>query len=67
MRITNHSGSRASYAVRIDFTDSSGKTVESTVVGVRDLEPGRTATLLAFGSTATRTPTTPKVAQAQRT
>ncbi|MFJ6216771.1 hypothetical protein ACIQGZ_26100 [Streptomyces sp. NPDC092296] len=66
VHITNHSGKQASYAVRIDFVDSAGKAVQSTVVGTRDLAAGASATVLAFGAKTSTAPTTPKVAKAQR-
>ncbi|MFJ6214417.1 hypothetical protein ACIQGZ_13940 [Streptomyces sp. NPDC092296] len=66
VKISNHSGRTASYAVLVDFVDASGKTVESTVTALHDLGDGQTATLLTFGTKSSRTTTTPKVAKAQR-
>ncbi|MGW2559375.1 hypothetical protein ACWCXB_09050 [Streptomyces sp. NPDC001514] len=46
--ITNRTQQKASYAVQVDFTDSSGKVVESRVVGAEDLDPGEQAQPLAI-------------------
>ncbi|WP_127355953.1 hypothetical protein [Actinacidiphila soli] len=61
--ITNRTRQPASFAVQIDFIDSSGKTVESTVVSATDVPPGEKATPLASG---TSTASAPKIAKAQR-
>jgi hypothetical protein len=45
--ITNKTDKKASYAVRVDFLDDSGKAVESRYVGAEDLEPGARAQPLA--------------------
>ncbi|MGA5699216.1 hypothetical protein [Peterkaempfera bronchialis] len=66
VKITNHTDRSASYAVQVDFEDSSGKTVETTVTALRNLGPGQTATLLTFGEKPATAPTTPKIAKAQR-
>lgn len=62
--ITNSTGQTASYAVQVDFTDSSGKVVESRIVGAQDLAPGEREQALAIS----RKPAglTPTVAKAQR-
>ncbi|WP_225446872.1 hypothetical protein [Streptacidiphilus sp. PB12-B1b] len=64
--ITNRTGSHASYAVKIDFDDTSGKTVDTAIVGTENLAPGKTATPVAFSREPGSTTLVPKVAQAQR-
>ena len=64
--ITNHSGATASYAVKIDFNDSSGKTVDTAIVGAENLAPGKSATPVAFSRQPESVTLIPKVAQAQR-
>ncbi|WP_217698426.1 FxLYD domain-containing protein, partial [Streptacidiphilus griseoplanus] len=66
VKITNHTRTAASYAVQVDFADGAGKVVETAVTALDDLGPGQTATLLTFGSKASQTTTTPKVAKAER-
>ncbi|MEU6237867.1 hypothetical protein [Kitasatospora sp. NPDC047058] len=46
--IKNSGLDTASYAVQVDFTDTSGKTVDSSVVGARDLPAGDQAQPVAF-------------------
>ncbi|MFI9328879.1 hypothetical protein ACIGZJ_15180 [Kitasatospora sp. NPDC052868] len=46
--ITNSGLDTASYAVQVDFTDTSGKSVDSAVVGVENLPAGETAAPVAF-------------------
>ncbi|MFE3323554.1 FxLYD domain-containing protein [Streptomyces sp. NPDC059176] len=62
--IRNSTDQTASYAVQIDFTDSSGEVVESRVVGAQNLAPGEREQALAIS----RKPAglTPTVAKAQR-
>lgn len=64
--IVNSSMSRASYAVRINFNDSAGDVLDSTVVGVENLDPGKKATPIAFSTLATDLALLPTVAQAER-
>jgi hypothetical protein len=47
--ITNSSSQKASYAVQVDFVDTSGATVETVVVGTADVAPGERRTVLAHG------------------
>ena len=64
--ITNHSSSTASFAVKVEFTDSDGKVVDSTVVGAKDVAAGKKATPIAFSIKDLDKPLFPRVAQAQR-
>ncbi|MGW7364276.1 FxLYD domain-containing protein [Streptomyces sp. NPDC054841] len=64
--ITNSTDQTASYAVQVDFTDSSGKVVESRIVGAQDLAPGEKAQPLAISRKPPGMNLTPTVAKAQR-
>ncbi|WP_420036443.1 FxLYD domain-containing protein [Streptomyces sp. cg28] len=64
--ITNKTDQKASYAVRVDFSDADGKVVESTVVGAKDLAAGDKAQPLAISTKPPEPHLTAKVAQAQR-
>ncbi|WP_370082368.1 hypothetical protein [Streptacidiphilus sp. MAP12-16] len=64
--ITNNSGQRASYAVKIDFDDNAGNVVDSAVVGAENLDPGKKAQPIAFSTKPADQVLIPKVAQAQR-
>lgn len=66
VRITNRSGSTASYAVRIDFKDQAGGVVDSTVVGAKDVGAGKEAQPVAFSTKDSSVTLTAVVAQAQR-
>lgn len=66
VKITNHTAKAASYAIQVAFTDSSGKSVETTYTALSDLGPGQTATLLTFGTSTPQGSTTAKVAKAER-
>lgn len=66
VHITNRSGKTANYAVRIDWDDSAGKLVDSSVVGAEKLAAGATAQPVAFSTKSADTVLTAKVAQAQR-
>ncbi|MGW2251124.1 hypothetical protein ACWCXH_13080 [Kitasatospora sp. NPDC001660] len=48
--IRNDGLDTASYAVQVDFTDTNGMTVESTVVGAEDVPRGEQASPVAFSS-----------------
>ncbi|MFD9130814.1 hypothetical protein, partial [Kitasatospora sp. NPDC059571] len=65
LTITNSTSAAASYAVQVDFTDSSGATVETVVVGTRDVGPGERRTVLAHGDKQVQTANA-KVVRAQR-
>ncbi|GAA0683096.1 hypothetical protein GCM10010193_41130 [Kitasatospora atroaurantiaca] len=64
--ITNSTASKASYAVKVEFVDASGTTVDTTVVGAENLEPGRQASPIAFSTKDTDATLTPRAVQAQR-
>lgn len=64
--ITNKTDRTASYAVQVDFLDSSGKTVETRYVGAEDLKPGEKAQPVAVSRKPAEPVLTPKVAKAQR-
>ncbi|MCW8096534.1 FxLYD domain-containing protein [Streptomyces tauricus] len=66
VNITNKTDSEASYAVRVDFLDDSGKTVETRYVGAEDLAPGERAQPLAVSRKPAEPALTPKLSQAQR-
>ncbi|MFR0355480.1 FxLYD domain-containing protein [Streptomyces sediminimaris] len=64
--ITNKSGKKASYAVQVDFLDSSGKAVETRYVGAEDLAPGEKAQPVAVSRKPPQPVLTPKLVKAQR-
>lgn len=64
--ITNKTDARASYAVQIDFEDSSGKVVETRFVGAENLEPGEKQQPIAFSRQPADAQLTPRLAKAQR-
>ncbi|WP_330324087.1 FxLYD domain-containing protein [Streptomyces pseudovenezuelae] len=64
--ITNKTDKTASYAVQVDFLDSSGKVVETRYVGAEDLKPGEKAQPLAVSRKPAEPVLTPKLAKAQR-
>ncbi|WP_020134858.1 FxLYD domain-containing protein [Streptomyces sp. 351MFTsu5.1] len=64
--ITNRTDRTASYAVQVDFLDSSGKTVETRYVGAEDLKPGEKAQPVAVSRKPAEPVLTPKLAKAQR-
>ena len=64
--ITNHSGQKASYAVKVDFKNAGGTVVDSAVVGAQDLAAGAKAQPVAFSTKDSDTALIPSVAQAQR-
>ncbi|WP_328441809.1 hypothetical protein OHA71_43255 [Streptomyces sp. NBC_00444] len=64
--ITNKTDARASYAVRIDFEDSSGKVVETSFVGAENLDPGEKQQPIAFSRQPADAQLTPRLAKAQR-
>ncbi|MGW1891682.1 hypothetical protein ACWCP6_15720 [Streptomyces sp. NPDC002004] len=61
--ITNRTQGPASYAVQVDFTDKSGKTVDTAFVTATDVAPGKPTVVLAFSH---HTDTSPKLAKAER-
>ncbi|MEV0223366.1 FxLYD domain-containing protein [Streptomyces sp. NPDC050704] len=64
--ITNRTDTKASYAVRVDFLDSAGKTVETRYVGAEDLGPGEKAQPLAISRKPAEPVLTPRLSKAQR-
>ncbi|MFG2793659.1 FxLYD domain-containing protein [Streptomyces sp. NPDC048419] len=64
--ITNKTGKKASYAVQVDFLDSSGKTVETRYVGAENLAPGDKANPIAISRKPPQPVLTPKLVKAQR-
>ncbi|MHA6761105.1 hypothetical protein [Streptacidiphilus sp. PAMC 29251] len=66
VNITNRSGATASYAVKINFEDSTGKVVDSTVVGTENLAAGQKAQPVGFSTKPSEQALIPRVAQAQR-
>ncbi|MCX5063993.1 FxLYD domain-containing protein [Streptomyces sp. NBC_00201] len=64
--ITNKTDKKASYAVRVDFKDSSGKVVETRYVGAEDLAPGEKAQPIAISRKPPEPVLTPNLAKAQR-
>ncbi|MBO1331294.1 FxLYD domain-containing protein [Streptomyces sp. VRA16 Mangrove soil] len=66
VNITNKTDQKASYAVQVDFSDSDGKVVETTVVGAKDLDPGEKAQPLAISTKPPEPHLTAKIAKAQR-
>ncbi|RAG85872.1 hypothetical protein DN069_10260 [Streptacidiphilus pinicola] len=66
VNITNHSGATSSYAVQVDWTDTSGHVVDSDVVGTEHLAPGAKATPVAFTTKDADLTLVPVVAKAQR-
>ncbi|MGW3105370.1 FxLYD domain-containing protein [Streptomyces sp. NPDC001100] len=64
--ITNKTDKKASYAVQVDFLDSSGKAVETRYVGAENLAPGAKAQPVAISTKPPEPVLTPKLAKAQR-
>ncbi|MFJ9242053.1 FxLYD domain-containing protein [Streptomyces sp. NPDC101776] len=64
--ITNKTEKKASYAVQVDFLDSSGKVVETRYVGAENLAPGAKAQPVAISTKPPEPVLTPKLAKAQR-
>lgn len=66
VNITNSSGKQASYAVQVEFADSSGKVVDTTIVGAKDVGAGKKAQPVAFTTKDTDKTLFPRVARAVR-
>ncbi|MFF8941635.1 hypothetical protein ACF1A5_04985 [Streptomyces sp. NPDC014864] len=64
--IANKTGHKASYAVQVDFKDSSGHVVETRFVGAENLEPGRKEQPIAFSRAPAEPRLTAYLAKAQR-
>ncbi|MFH9354629.1 hypothetical protein [Kitasatospora sp. NPDC017646] len=46
--VVNSTRATASYAIKVEFSDESGKVVDTTFLNVKDLAAGATATPTAF-------------------
>ncbi|MFF9277025.1 hypothetical protein [Streptomyces griseosporeus] len=64
--VTNKTGSKASYAVQVDFDDQSGKVVETRFLSVEDLDPGEKQQPIVFSRQPGDAQLTPRLAKAQR-
>ncbi|MEU1422488.1 hypothetical protein [Kitasatospora sp. NPDC005751] len=64
--ITNDGVNTASYAVQVDFTDTSGKTVDSSIVGAEHLAVGAQASPVAFSRRPAEETLLPVVVRAVR-
>ncbi|MFG2648612.1 hypothetical protein [Streptomyces sp. NPDC048436] len=63
---TNRTDKKADFAVRVDFVDDSGKTVETRYVGTQDLEPGKRAQRYAISHEPPEPKLSAKLVKAQR-
>jgi hypothetical protein len=66
VNITNSTDKKASYAVEVEFADSSGKVVDTTIVGAHDVAAGKKAQPVAFTTKDTDATLFPRVAKAVR-
>ncbi|MFD4760965.1 hypothetical protein ACFWOJ_19360 [Streptomyces sp. NPDC058439] len=66
VRVSNRTDKAAFYAVKVEFADSSGKVLDSVVLGFADVQPGRTVSQHANSSKAAGVKTFPRIAQAER-
>ncbi|MCM2415857.1 hypothetical protein [Streptomyces sp. RKAG290] len=66
VRVTNRTGKAAFYAVRVEFVDSDGKVLDTVVLGLADVPPGRTVSRHADSRKAAGVKTFPRIAQAER-
>ncbi|MFI0723742.1 hypothetical protein [Streptomyces sp. NPDC021224] len=64
--MANNTDKTASYAVKVEFADSTGHVVDSSVVGATGVGAGRSAQTIAFTTKDRGTVLTPRVAKAQR-
>ncbi|MGW4897093.1 FxLYD domain-containing protein [Kitasatospora sp. NPDC004240] len=64
--VVNRSGAQASYAIKVEFLDDSGKVVDTTFLNIKDVAAGATATATAFTPMSRDTALVSRVAQAQR-
>ncbi|ROR35511.1 hypothetical protein [Kitasatospora cineracea] len=64
--VTNSTTETRSYAIQVDFTDSTGKSVDSQVLGVEHLAAGATANPVAFSKLGKDTNLLPVVVKAYR-
>ncbi|SDS87562.1 hypothetical protein SAMN05216371_0796 [Streptomyces sp. TLI_053] len=63
--VVNSTSSKASYAIKVEFLDGD-QVVDTTILGIKDVAPGATATATAFSSLDRDKALVPRVAQAQR-
>ncbi|MFD0019692.1 hypothetical protein [Streptomyces sp. NPDC058382] len=66
VRVTNPTDKAAFYAVRVEFTDSSGKVLDSVVLGFPDVRSARTVSQHANSRKAAGVKSFPRIAQAER-
>ncbi|MFF2409903.1 hypothetical protein [Streptomyces sp. NPDC058092] len=66
VRVTNRTDKVAFYAVKVEFADSSGKVLDSVVLGFADVPPGRTVGQHANSRKAAGVKTFPRIVQAER-
>ncbi|SCF78456.1 hypothetical protein [Streptomyces sp. Ncost-T10-10d] len=66
VRVTNRTDKAAFYAVKVEFVDSSGKVLDSVVLGFADVPPGGTVSQHANSRKAAGVKTFPRIAQAER-
>nr|WP_203602105.1 hypothetical protein [Streptomyces sp. SID9727] len=66
VRVTNRSGEEAFFAVRVEFVDTSGKVLDSVVLGFPDAPTDRTVSRHADSRKAAGVKSVPRIAQAQR-
>ncbi|MGW5352972.1 hypothetical protein ACWERV_20980 [Streptomyces sp. NPDC004031] len=64
--MANNTDKTASYAVKVEFADSTGHVVNSSVVGATGVGAGKSAQTIAFTTKDRGTVLTPRVAKAQR-
>ncbi|MFI9273311.1 hypothetical protein ACIGXM_21705 [Kitasatospora sp. NPDC052896] len=64
--VMNRTNATASYAVKVEFLDPSGHSVDSTVVGSRDVGPGASGSAIAYTPKDPDAALVAKVVQAQR-
>ncbi|MFE3880457.1 hypothetical protein ACFXPX_39485 [Kitasatospora sp. NPDC059146] len=64
--VVNNTRASASYAIKVEFLDESGKVVDTNFLGVKDLAPGAKAQPTAFSSIDRDKALVARVAQAQR-
>lgn len=66
VRVTNKTDKDAFYAVRVEFIDASGKTLDSVVLGLEGVRAGDSVSEHANSRKAAGVKTFPRIAQAQR-
>ncbi|MFJ9770421.1 hypothetical protein ACIRVF_04160 [Kitasatospora sp. NPDC101157] len=64
--VLNNTQAKASYAIKVEFSEQSGKVVDTTYLNVKDLAAGATATPTAFSSLDRDQALVSRVVQAQR-